>query len=118
MNENDDQNLKKAKDAETYLMLQQKAKDYQDKLSALQNKEYQGRVFGVSISMKGSYEVFNVTIDQSFYETAGKEQIEKAFLTCLSNLHKAVESDQNTLRDELQSTITQFQKDNMNNGTN
>ena len=68
----DDENIKKAKQAASMALLQSKAKEFQEKTIALQNKIYQGTVQGISITMKGSHEVIEVRIDQSFYETSGK----------------------------------------------
>jgi len=114
MNENDDENIKKARQAESFALLQSKAKDYQDKLTSLQNKEYQGKYFGVFIRMKGSFEVIDVRIEQAFYETAGKGQIEKAFLTCYGNLYRSIQADQDGLKQELQSDVDQIQKSALN----
>ena len=49
----DDENMKNAKRAADMVMLQNKARDFQDKMTALSNKEYQGRYQGIEIKMKG-----------------------------------------------------------------
>jgi DNA-binding protein YbaB len=113
----EDNNVKQQTDL---FMLQQKAQDYQDKLNKLQNKEYQGKYQGVSIRQKGDGTILEVHIDQSFYETASKGQIEIAFFKLLNNLHTAVLNDQKSLQEELQMDIAAFQKDHPmdNNGNN
>lgn len=110
MSDNQDENIKKAKQAADMFMLQQKAKAYQEKLDALANKEYQGKYQGISIKMKGDYSILDVQIDQSFYETASKGQIEHGILTLLCNLHNAIANDQTVLKDELQQDISFLQK--------
>lgn len=108
---NDDENLKKTKKAVDMLMLQQKARDYQDKLSKSMNKEYQGRYQGISMKMKGDFTLLDVKIDQSFYETASKSQIEQGIMALFRNLHNAISSDQEALKEELQMDISAIQKD-------
>ncbi len=115
----DDENMKKNKQALDLLMLQTKAREFQDKNNELQQKEYQGKYQGISIKMKGDHTVFDIHIDQGFYETAGKGQIEKAFLTLLGNLNNAIRQDQDNLQRELQGDIERMQKDSMlNNADN
>ncbi len=111
MNENDDENMKKAMKATDMVMLQQKARDYQDKLGKLMNKEYQGRYQGISIKMKGDFTLLEVNIDQSFYEMASKSQIEQGIMTLFRNLHNAVSSDQDALKNELQLDLSTLRKD-------
>jgi DNA-binding protein YbaB len=112
MAENDeDENLKRAKASAEMVRVQNKMKDYQDKLVSLQNKEYQGKVQGITIVMKGSEEVIDIRIEQSYYETAGKGQMEKALLTLLNNLHRAVEADQTQIKEEMQAELVQLQKE-------
>jgi DNA-binding protein YbaB len=111
MDDTDDKNLKNASSAVEMVMLQQKAKEYQDKVQALGNKEYQGRNQGVAVTMKGNYDVVDVHIDQAFYETAGKDKLEKAFLTVLTNLHRMIDMDQDQLKQELQMAIVALQKE-------
>ncbi len=113
----EDQNLKKAKQSVDMFMLQQKAKDYQDKMTALANKEYQGKYQGINIKMKGDSSILEVKIDQSYYETASKSQIEAGLLRLFNNLHGAILADQEILKNELQMDINAFQKDSYN-GTN
>ena len=110
-----DENLKKAKQAADLAVLQQKARDYQDKLQALMNKEYQGKFQGINVRMKGDFSLLDVNIDQSFYETAGKGQIERAILQLFNNLHKAVNADQELLKNELQLDINAIQKEQYGN---
>ncbi len=113
-NENDE-NLKKAKQAADMVRLQQKAQDYQQKLNDLMNKEYQGKYQGINVKMKGDSTLLDVRIEQSFYETAGKGQIEKAILTLFNNLHNAIQADQNALREELQMDIDSLQREHYGN---
>jgi DNA-binding protein YbaB len=113
-NENDE-NLKKAKQAADMVRLQQKAQDYQNKLNDLMNKEYQGKFQGISVKMKGDSTLLDVRIEQSFYETAGKGQIEKAILTLFNNPHNAIQADQNALREELQMDIDSMQREQYGN---
>lgn len=114
----DDENMKKNKQALELLMLQNKAREFQNKTQELQQKEYQGKFQGVFIKMKGDYSILDVRIEQGFYETAGKGQIEKAFTTLLNNLNNAVKQDQNDLQRELQGDIERMQKDSMINDAN
>ncbi len=114
MNDNDE-NIKKAKQAADMVMLQNKAKDYQNKLNDLQGKEYQGKYQGLTIKMKGDHSILDVKIEQGFYETAGKGQIEKAILVLTNNLCGAIKADQDALQQQLQSDIERMQKDAMTN---
>jgi DNA-binding protein YbaB len=111
MSENNDENIKKAKQAADMVMLQQKARDYQDKLNSLMNKEYQGKYQGISIKMKGDFTLLEVNIDQSFYETASKGQIENGIRVLFTNLHNAIAADQDNLKQELQLDLSVLQKD-------
>lgn len=111
MNENDDENLKKAKQAADMVRFQQKAQDYQKKLDGLLNKEYQGKFQGISVKMKGDSSLIDVRIDQSFYETAGKGQIEKAIMSLFNNLQRAIQADQVALKQELQMDLDVLQKE-------
>lgn len=117
----DDQNIKNAKQATEMAMLQEKARNYQSKMNELTNKVYTGRRQGINIEMKGNYEVVDIKIDQSFYETSSKLQMEQALIVCLTNLRRSIELDQESLKDELQNDITRMQVDAMKdkeNGTN
>lgn len=119
MNENDDNNLKKAKQAVDMAMLQDKAKDYQEQMAALQNKEYQGRYQGLTIKIKGDFTLLDVKIDQGFYETAGKNQLEHAILALFMNLKNAISTEQNELQQKLQSELERMQMEVLaNNGLN
>lgn len=115
MSEENDENLKKAKQAADMVLMQQKAQEYQQKLNGLFNKEYTGKYQGISVKLKGDSTLLDVKIDQSFYETASKEQIEKGFLILFNNLHNAIQADQNMLKDELQLDINALQKQYGNN---
>lgn len=117
MNDNNDENLKKAKQSTDLFMLQQKAKDYQDKMNSLTNKEYQGKYQGINMKMKGDGMVLEVKIEQSYYETASKSQIESGILRLTNNLHNAIVADQEVLKNELQLDLSAFQKEQYN-GTN
>ncbi len=110
MADNNDENIKKAKQAVDMVMLQQKAKDYQDKQVALMNKEYQGKYQGISMKMKGDFTLLEVKIDQNFYETASKGQIEQAIFKLCSNLHGAISADLDVLKNELQMDLSFLQK--------
>lgn len=114
MDDNQDENLKKAKQATDMFMLQQKAKDYQDKFTRIQNNEYQGKYKGISCKMKGDGTILEVHIDQSFYETASKGQIEAGIMRLINNLHSAVNADQDHLKNEIQLDINSFQKEQYN----
>lgn len=111
----DDENIKKSKEAVDLLMLQTKAREFQNKSNELQQKEYQGKYQGVSIKMKGDHTVFDVHIDQGFYETSSKGQMEKAIISLLNNLNNAIKQDQDDLQRELQGDIERMQKDAMLN---
>lgn len=106
----DDENIKNAEQAVKIAMLQDKAKEFQDKNQELQNKEYSGRYQGVNIVMKGTFEVVSIHIDQGYYETASKGQIELAFTKCLANLHEAVRTDIEDVTKQFQSDILRLQK--------
>lgn len=101
----DDENVKNAKQAADMALLQTKAKEFQDKANAQQNKIYQGTFQGITIAMKGSHEVIEVRIDQSFYETSGKGPMEIAILRCLTNLNHAIDEDVKAIQEELQTQI-------------
>ena len=111
-----DENLKKAKQAADLAVMQDKVRNYQQKLVDLQNKEYQGKYKGLSIRMKGSFEVIDVRIDQSFYETARKQEIEQAILITLNNLHQAVDDEQKDLQNQMTSDLQRIQAEAMNHG--
>lgn len=111
-----DENLKKAKQAADLAVMQDKVRNYQQKLVDLQNKEYQGKYKGLSIRMKGSFEVVDVRIDQSFYETARKQEIEQAILITLNNLHQAVDDEQKDLQNQMTSDLQRIQAEAMNHG--
>lgn len=106
----EDENIKKSKQAVDLLMLQNKAKEFQERSNNLLNKNYQGRVQGVTITMKGNHDIVEIHIDQSFYETAGKGELEIAFIKCLSNLNTAINNEQQELQNELQNEIIMMQK--------
>jgi DNA-binding protein YbaB len=113
-----DENLKKAKQAADLAVMQEKARVYQQKLLDLQNKEYQGKYKGLNLRMKGNYEVIDVKIDQSFYETAGKQEIEQAILVAYVNLHRAIETEQKELQDEMTNELQRMQVEAFANGNN
>ncbi len=108
----DDQNIKNAKKAADLALLQNKAKDFQDRSVALQNKIFTGTYQGVTIVMKGSHDIIEVRIDQSFYETSGKGQMEIAIMRCLTNLNNAVNNEIQQLQQEMQRELAEFQKEN------
>ena len=106
----DDENMKNAKRAADMVMLQNKARDFQDKMTALSNKEYQGRYQGIEIKMKGDFTLINVHIDQSLYETGGKGQIEKAFFTLTNNLVNAIKQESEMMQKEFQEELMRMRK--------
>lgn len=106
----EDENIKRAKAATNFAMLQDKAKEFQDKSDALQNKVYQGTVQGVTIVMRGSHEVLEVKLDQNFYEISGKEGMEIAILRCLTNINNAIKLDQVQLQKEMQNELMALQR--------
>lgn len=108
----DDENIKNAKQAANMAILQTKAKEFQDKSIALQNKIYRGTVQGISIAMKGSHDVIEIHIDQSYYETSGKGAMEIAILRCLTNLNNAINADFSQLQQDMQNQLMEFQKEN------
>ena len=108
----DDQNIKNAKKAADLALLQNKAKDFQDRSVALQNKIFTGTYQGVTIVMKGSHDIIEVRIDQSFYETSGKGQMEIAIMRCLTNLHNAIVTDVEQLQKDVQSQLMEIEKSN------
>ena len=107
----DDENIKNAKRAADMVMLQSKARDFQEKMTALSNKEYQGRYQGIEIKMKGDFTLINVHIDQSLYETGGKGQIEKAFFTLTNNLVNAIKQESEMMQKEFQEELMRMRKD-------
>lgn len=118
MNENDDENLKKAKQAADMFKLQQKAKDYQDKVNQMNQRVYHGKCQGISADMKGDYSLIDVRIDQSYYETASKGQIEKNILQLFQNLKSAIKADEDALKSEIQDEIANLEKEHYKDGTN
>ncbi len=108
----DDQNIKNAKQAANLALLQSKAKEFQDRGVALQNKIFTGTYQGVTIVIKGSHEIIEVRIDQSFYETSAKGQMEIAIMRCLTNLNNAINNEINQLQQEMQMQLAEFQKEN------
>lgn len=113
--DNDDINVKRARESADYVVLQERVEQYKAKLIDLQNKIYQGKYNGVSIQMKGDYTVINTSIDQSFYETASRNQLENSFLVCYTNLHSAITSEQKDVTEQMQNEISRFQMDAINN---
>ena len=105
----DDQNIKNAKQTTDMVMLQERAKRYQDKINELSNKVYKGKRQGISIDMKGNYEVTDFKIDQSFYETSSKTQMEQAIIICLTNLKRAIDLEAESIKNELQDDIRKMQ---------
>ncbi len=102
MSEEDD---KKEKQTADMLFMQNSAKEFQDKMQVLQNKEYTGKVQGISIKMKGSMEIIDVHIDQSYYETAAKGAIEIAIKKCINNIENSIAFDVNEAREKLNQDI-------------
>lgn len=105
----EDENLKKASQSADYVMLQQRVEDYKAKLISLQNKIYAGKYQGINLKMKGNYTVIEDSIDQTYYETASRSQIEHALLICYTNLHQAIEAEQKEVTDQMQAEIARYQ---------
>ena len=59
------------------------------------------------------YQVLDITIDQSFYETSSKTQMEQALMICLTNLKQAIDLEQEQLKNSLQTEINKFQSEMM-----
>jgi len=118
MSDENDKNLEKAKQAADMVRLQQKAQEFQSKLTELGNKEYQGKVQGITIKVKGDYTVLDVQINQDYYETASRSQMEGSILKLLVNLKNAITADQDLLRNELQMDLDLLKREQMNDGTN
>lgn len=112
----DDENRKKAKQATDRLMLQTKAKEFQDKLKDLSRKEYQGKFKGITVKRRGDFTLFSVSIDQGFYETAGKAQLETAIRSVRTNLHLAITGEREELKRNFQRDRDRFQKEARLNG--
>ena len=109
----EDENSEKAKQACEFTRMQERAKKLQEQFSALSNKVYKGKRQGINIQMKGDYQVLDITIDQSFYETSSKTQMEQALMICLTNLKQAIDLEQEQLKNSLQTEINKFQIDMM-----
>lgn len=107
--ENDDINLKKAEQSTQYAMMEQKMQDYRQKLVDLQNRIYQGKYQGVILKMRGDFNLVETTIDQTYYETASKAQLEKAILVCFTNLHNAIEQETKAITEQMQNDMSRFQ---------
>lgn len=108
---NDDINLKKADQAAQYALIQERMATYRQKIVEVQNRDFQGRYQGISVKMNGNFDIVDVAIDQGYYETAGKSQLEKAILVCLSNLHNAIEQETKAITDQMQAEMARFQAD-------
>lgn len=107
--QNDDINLKKAEQSAQYALMEQKMQEYRQKLIDMQNRIYQGKYQGVILKMKGDFNLIETTIDQNYYETASKAQLEKAILVCFTNLHSAIEQETKAITEQMQSEMSRFQ---------
>ena len=113
----EDENRKKAKQAADRYLIQTKAKEFQEKIKELSRKEYQGKSKGIIVKRRGDYTLLSVSIDQGFYETAGKSQLETAFLTVRINLKGAIDSEREEIKSSFQRDRERLQKEAMLNGT-
>ncbi len=102
MSEEDD---KKEKQTADLLYVQNRAKEYQEQIREIQNREYTGKVQGITITMKGTMEVIEVHIDQSFYETSAKGGMEIAFMKCINNIERSIRNDMEEVNNNLNSDI-------------
>ena len=93
------------------VMLQDRARKYQEKLDELANKVYKGKRQGINIDLKGNFDIIDFKIDQSFYETSSKTQMEQAIIVCFTNLKRTIEQDQETLKNELNNDIMKMQSE-------
>lgn len=105
----EDKNLEKAKASADAAVMQDRIKEYQAKINDLQNKEYSGKYQGITIKMNGAYRMISVDINQAFYETCSKSQLETSFLICYCNIKDAIETEQKSLTDQLQQEMIRFQ---------
>ncbi|MFA6829094.1 MAG: hypothetical protein WCR67_00060 [Bacilli bacterium] len=113
--EDEDINLKRARESADYAVLQDKVENYKTKLINIQNKEYQGKYQGINIKMKGDFTMLSTSIDQSYYETASCTQIEHGFLICYTNLHDAIVQEQKDITEQMQAEIARYQATAINN---
>ena len=111
----EDKNLEKAKQSAQAAVMQDRIKEYQKKINDLSSKEYSGKYQGITIKMTGAYRMLSVEINQAFYETCSKSQLEMAFLVCYSNIKDAIEVEQKSLTDQLQQEMIRFQAESLNN---
>ena len=104
----------KEKQTADMLFMQNSAKEFQDKMQELQNKEYTGKVHGIYITMKGSMEIIDVHIDQNYYETASKGSIEMDVKKCVNNIEQSIGYDVNEARERLNKDMERIRVNNTN----
>ncbi len=112
----EDENRKKAKQAADRYLLQTKAQDFQNKIKDLGRKEYQGKYKGITVKRRGDFTLISVSIDQGFYETAGKAQLETAIRTVRTNLRSAINSEREEVKANFQRDRDRIQKEARLNG--
>lgn len=110
----EDKNLEKAKASAEAAVMQDRIKEYQVKINELQSKEYSGKYQGITIKMTGAYRMLSVEINQAYYETCSKSQLENAYLICYSNIRDAIEVEQKALTEQLQQEMIRFQASSLN----
>ena len=96
----EDKNLQRASKSAEAAVMQDRIKEYQTKIEALK--------------MNGAMQLLGVEINQGYYETSSKSQLERAFLICFSNIKGAIDSEMNALREQLQQEVMRFQASSMN----
>lgn len=111
----EDKNLERAKKSADAAVMQDRIKEYQDKLKDLQNKEYSGKYQGIKMVVNGDFRMQKVEINQAFYETCSKSQLETAILVCFSNIKEAIDSETRELSEQLQQEVMRFQASALNN---
>lgn len=110
----EDKNLQRASKSAEAAVMQDRIKEYQTKIEDLQRKEYSGKYQGITLKMNGAMQLLGVEINQGYYETSSKSQLERAFLICFSNIKGAIDSEMNALREQLQQEVMRFQASSMN----
>lgn len=111
----EDKNLEKARNSAEAAVMQDRIKEYQQKLKDLQAKEYSGKYQGIKLTLNGAFCMQKVEINQAFYETCSKSQLETAILVCYSNIKEAIDSEARELSEQLQQEMMRFQSSALNN---
>ena len=108
MEENQDPNLKNAEMTSKLVALQDTVREYQEKLKLLNEKVYKCKYHGIEMQMKGDFTIVSVIIDQGAYETSSKGNLEQLIFTCLTNLKKAISDEQDSINNELQELVQEY----------